>query len=403
MPVTVIVRSATGGETRLTFDGTQRVAIGRGSGCDVRLPDASVSHRHAYMRAQGADFVLIDEGSTNGTFVGGVRIAARTSRILRSGDLIRIGRVWLEVRFDQSAITRDVAAATRDLALAFVAQIMAARGSDATAKVRVVEGPDQGAILALIEEGRTYVVGRSAECDLPLADPDASREHARITRRGTTVYVRDLGAKNGLTLGDVRATPGSDVLWRSTQVICIGRSVLALIEPVGHELAAIESAPDETMLPGEEVGLPPLPSAAVAPMLPGSLVSRRRTRSHPGRSGRRDKIKPQRTAIASGSVVRDGYDRNGGCTGHFCAQHRRLGMAAAQLSGRRLLHQGEPTRLVSALRVRGALPRSANGAPEKPGIVRALGSFSCFARRGRRSLGTGRISGGEAFERNQRQ
>src|SRR5580693_7280588 len=120
MPLTVIVRSAEG--ARMTFDATQRVVIGRGAGSDVRLPDASVSLRHASLRAQGADFVVVDEGSTNGTFVGSVRVAAQTSRIVRSGDRVRVGRAWLEIRIDLAPITRDVAAATRDIALALVSR-----------------------------------------------------------------------------------------------------------------------------------------------------------------------------------------------------------------------------------------------------------------------------------------
>src|SRR5256885_12335862 len=52
----------------LTFDGP-RVVIGRGAGCDVRLPDPSVSHRHATLRTNGPAYQLVDEGSTNGTYV----------------------------------------------------------------------------------------------------------------------------------------------------------------------------------------------------------------------------------------------------------------------------------------------------------------------------------------------
>jgi len=205
MPLTVIVRAAP--YARMTFDSTQRVVIGRGAGSDVRLPDASVSLRHATLRAQGSDFIVLDEGSTNGTFIGKVRIAPRTSRIVRSGDLVRVGRIWIELRIDQSPVTRDVAAATRDLALALVSQAMRAQGADFTLKIHVVEGRDQGATLPLAEEGRLYVVGRGPDCALALADSDVSREHVRLARRGSGVLVRDLGTKNGTWIGDARALP----------------------------------------------------------------------------------------------------------------------------------------------------------------------------------------------------
>jgi pSer/pThr/pTyr-binding forkhead associated (FHA) protein len=259
MPITVLVRSVTGGETRLTFDGTQRVVIGRGSSCDVRLPDASVSHRHASLQARGVDFVLVDEGSTNGTFVGGVRVAPRTSRIVRSGDAVRLGRVWIELRIDQTPITRDVAAATRDLALALVADVLAAAGTDRTMRLRVVEGRDQGATLALVEEGRAYVLGRAAECDLPLADADASREHAAVVRRGGVVAVRDLAAKNGTWLGETRIPGDAESVWRPAQMMQIGRTVVALEEPLADALARIEGAPDEAIPAGEKIEQPPAP------------------------------------------------------------------------------------------------------------------------------------------------
>jgi pSer/pThr/pTyr-binding forkhead associated (FHA) protein len=273
MPITVLVRSATGDDARLTFDGTQRVVIGRGSSCDVRLPDTSVSHRHAVLRAQGADFVVVDEGSTIGTFVGGVRVAARTSRIVRSGDLVRVGRVWLELRIDQTRVTRDVAAATRDLALALVAQALEAVGEDRTPKVRVVEGPDQGRTLALVEEGRAYVVGRGAACDLPIADQDASREHAQVVRRGSVVELRDLGAKNGTWLAGARAPAERAVLWRPAQMVQIGRTVMALEEPIADALARIESSPDEALPEGAAAAAPPAGAAGPAPSPPASSAA----------------------------------------------------------------------------------------------------------------------------------
>lgn len=250
MALTIVVLSAGDAHgARLTFDGTQRVVIGRGAGSDVRLPDSSVSVRHASLRAQGSEFVVVDEGSTNGTFVGSVAVAARTSRIVRSGDRLRLGRVWLELRVEHAPVTRDVAAATRDIALALVARALDSRGADRTMKVQVVEGPDQGAELKLSDEGVPYLVGRGAHCDLPLADPDASREHVRVQRRAGAVWLVDAGTKNGTWLGDAAIPPHQEVAWRPPTMVRVGRSVLALHEPLSAALATIEGAADEKLDP----------------------------------------------------------------------------------------------------------------------------------------------------------
>jgi pSer/pThr/pTyr-binding forkhead associated (FHA) protein len=247
MPLTLVVRSGpneTGDSHALTFDGP-RVVIGRGGGCDVRLPDPSVSHRHAIVRMADGKHALVDEGSTNGTFVGGVRLAKGSPRALRTGDLIRVGRVWLEARIDQTPPTRDLAAATRELALLLVSQAMAALGNDTVPKVRVVEGPDAGGGLALVDEGRAYLVGRGESCDLALADADASREHVQLVRRGQTILARDLGSKNGALLGDARLVQGRDTPWKNNFMLRIAHTVLALEEPVALALGALEDAPDE--------------------------------------------------------------------------------------------------------------------------------------------------------------
>jgi len=251
MGITVIVRAGGPEKARLTFDGTQRVVIGRGPGSDVRLPDTSVSHRHATLRAQGAEFVLVDEGSTNGTFVGEVRIAPNTSRLVRSGDRVRVGRIWLELRVERNPVTRDLAVATRDLALALVAEAIEAAGTDSTIRVRVVEGTDQGSALVLTRVGYEYVIGRAAHCDLQLNDPDVSGEHLRVLRKGEAVVVVDAGAKNGTSVGAARVTPREPAVWRPAQMIQVGRTVLSLEEPLVEALARIEGSPDEPIVSAE--------------------------------------------------------------------------------------------------------------------------------------------------------
>jgi predicted Zn finger-like uncharacterized protein len=53
---------------------TPRVVLGRGAGCDIQLADSEVSRRHAMLEIRGDEVLLKDLGSTNGTFVEGVRV-----------------------------------------------------------------------------------------------------------------------------------------------------------------------------------------------------------------------------------------------------------------------------------------------------------------------------------------
>jgi pSer/pThr/pTyr-binding forkhead associated (FHA) protein len=279
MPVTVVVRTASAPSSAgaagsaagaaapsLTFDGA-RIVIGRGSGSDVRLPDPSVSTRHATIRATGNDYAIVDEGSTNGTWVGGVRLLPQSPRVVKSGDLVRVGRVWLELSIGQKAPTPDLGLATRDLAFALVQRAMDAVGDDTVAKVRVAEGPDIGEELRLTEEGRAYVLGRAETCDLPLADADASREHAVVARRGGQILLRDLGSRNGVYLGESKLAPERDVVWRAPMMARIGITVLALDEPVSNALAELEAAADEAMRE-EDIPAAPEPTPDPPPLAP---------------------------------------------------------------------------------------------------------------------------------------
>jgi len=76
---------------------TDRLTIGQGDECDIRLPDEAVSTRHASLRRAPEGLVLTDLDSTNGTFVN--NDPDRISKVeLKDEDLIRLGTTYLKFR-----------------------------------------------------------------------------------------------------------------------------------------------------------------------------------------------------------------------------------------------------------------------------------------------------------------
>ena len=66
-------------------------SLGRDPGNDITIDDPQVSRQHARIMRQGGLMVIEDLGSTNGTFVNGVRLTG--SHTLASGDMIGLGDV----------------------------------------------------------------------------------------------------------------------------------------------------------------------------------------------------------------------------------------------------------------------------------------------------------------------
>lgn len=73
---------------RVTALSPERMRVGRSQDSELWLSDDGVSRRHATLLREGTSYVVQDEGSANGTFVGGAKI---TRHELRDGDVIQFG------------------------------------------------------------------------------------------------------------------------------------------------------------------------------------------------------------------------------------------------------------------------------------------------------------------------
>lgn len=111
----------------------------------------------------------------------------------------------------------------------------------APTRLHVVAGPDAGGVHLL--HGGEIRIGRSADADVPLDDPDVSRLHCAVTVGSDgRVSVADLGSTNGTTLDGrpvgarpVRLTPGA--------LLRIGESALRLTPAEGPS-ARTATTPD---------------------------------------------------------------------------------------------------------------------------------------------------------------
>jgi pSer/pThr/pTyr-binding forkhead associated (FHA) protein len=78
------------GETAAQWEvGAAPVAVGRGASVDVRVDDGGLSRRHFMIEREGAQYVLKDLSSRNGTWVHGHRASAAR---LHHNDCILAGR-----------------------------------------------------------------------------------------------------------------------------------------------------------------------------------------------------------------------------------------------------------------------------------------------------------------------
>lgn len=151
----------------ITFD-LEKIVIGRGSVCDLRLPHPTVSLHHATLEVDGERQTIRDESSTNGTIVNGKRIVPGVRHRVRSDDVIEIGRFSLIPALSVPMEGTHSERRTEELALSLMQGVV---GEMEVARLVVTQGPDEGAVLELGPPGRdAFVVGAGEGCDLRL-DP----------------------------------------------------------------------------------------------------------------------------------------------------------------------------------------------------------------------------------------
>ncbi|MET9459424.1 FHA domain-containing protein [Streptomyces canus] len=124
---------------------------------------------------------------------------------------------------------------------------------DAPTQLHVVAGPDAGGV-HLLHGGQIHI-GRSADADVPLDDPDVSRLHCAVTVAADgRVSVSDLDSTNGTTLDGTRVGT-RPVRFPPGALLRIGESVLRLSPSGGRRLGTEPDGEGHVRVASGEAGL----------------------------------------------------------------------------------------------------------------------------------------------------
>ncbi|MFG3142167.1 FHA domain-containing protein [Streptomyces sp. NPDC048211] len=183
------------------------------------------------------------------------------------------------------------------------------------AQLHVIAGPDAGGVHLL--HGGQIRIGRSADADVPLDDPDVSRLHCAVTVSADgRVSVADLGSTNGTSLdgADVRDRP---VRLNPGALLRLGESTLRLTS--GARTPTLETAPDgegHLRVAAAPATAPAPPDHGFGPAYggpeeddgPDAAHGHERSADPDERSGAR----PRSASARSGRLPEDGAPRRGG-------------------------------------------------------------------------------------------
>lgn len=99
--ITLMVKT-TGKETTLRYFNQPEITIGRDPGCDIPLPEDTVSARHAHLTYHHSQWWLEDLASTNGTRLNNTPITTPT--VVTSGDDIQCGSSVMTISLSENVI-----------------------------------------------------------------------------------------------------------------------------------------------------------------------------------------------------------------------------------------------------------------------------------------------------------
>lgn len=210
-----------GGKDQEQAVGSAGLTIGRSTDNDLTVTDLQASRFHCKVMPEAEGFIVVDVGSSNGTFINNDRVDE--SNILLDGDKLIIGQ--LEFNFEiltpePLVETPTDEGETMSLEETFVVPVR----SELTRLV-LSSGVGKGTEYPLTKE--RMLIGRASrdkQWDIDLIDRSVSRPHAEMVRQDEKWVLTDLGSANGTTLNNERVSEPSPL--KDGDAVGVGETIL---------------------------------------------------------------------------------------------------------------------------------------------------------------------------------
>ena len=161
------------------------ITIGRGRKNGIIIQDNEVSRTHCRLVRVLDDYEIHDLGSTNGTFVSGQKID-ESGWLLSERCLLELGdSITLEYLPNElSTSTLALSGLAKDLLKEKVYYLVIEQKSQDTPEIYVLDRP-------------TITIGRDADNDIVLDEPEVSRHHMHLALNANGYTLEDLNTVNG--------------------------------------------------------------------------------------------------------------------------------------------------------------------------------------------------------------
>jgi len=162
---------------------TERVfSVGSSESNSLVLNDASIESHHAKLIRERDSVTLRDLSSSAGTYVNGQRI---TSKTVNCGDQISFGNITLEIIDPMDDLAGE------NIYWSLIGDSSWLAGQE----------------FPLPFDGeQPLLIGRGKHCDIVFPGTHLSREHTKLTLRGSEIVIEDLKSANATYVNDQRIT-----------------------------------------------------------------------------------------------------------------------------------------------------------------------------------------------------